>query len=154
MPNIEARLKELGIELPSENNPAANYIPSVQVGNIVFLAGQTCKWNGVLQYKGKVGREYSLEEAQQAARLCGLNLLLQIKNACGGNLDKVKRVVKICVFVNSTDDFIDHAKVANGVSDLFVDVFGENGRHVRTSSSSNSLPSNCTVEVDAIFEVL
>lgn len=150
---IEDRLKSLGIELPGVNNPAANYVPYVQVGNIVFTAGQTCKWNGVLQYTGKVGKEYTIEEAQKAARLCGLNILLQIKTACNGNLEKVKRCVKINVFVNSTDDFTAHATVANGVSDLMVEVFGEKGKHVRTSSSSNSLPSNTTIEVDAIFEV-
>ncbi len=150
---IEDRLKELNIELPGVNNPAANYVPYVQVGNIVFTAGQTCKWNGVLQYTGKVGKEYTIEEAQKAARLCGLNILLQIKTACNGDLEKVKRCVKINVFVNSTDDFTAHATVANGVSDLMVEVFGEKGKHVRTSSSSNSLPSNTTIEVDAIFEV-
>lgn len=151
--NIESKLKELGIELPSENPPAANYVPAVKVGSLVFISGQTCKWNGVLQYTGKVGKDYNLEEAQRAARLCGLNILLQIKNACNGDLEKVIRCVRIGVFVNSTDDFTDHAKVANGVSDLMVAVFGENGRHVRTSISSNSLPSNTTVEVDAVFEV-
>ncbi len=152
--NIEEKLKELGIELPSENNPAANYIPAIQVGTLVFIAGQTCKWNGVLQYAGKVGKDYNLEEAQKAARLCGLNILLQIKNACIGDWNKVKNCVKIGVFVNSTDDFADHAKVANGVSDLMVAVFGEKGKHVRTSVSSNSLPSHAAVEVDAIFEVV
>lgn len=151
--SIETKLKKLNIELPAINNPAANYVPYVQVGNIVFLAGQTCKWNGVLQYSGKVGREYSLEEGQQAARLCGLNILLQIKNACGGSLEKVRRCVRINVFINSTDDFTEHAQVANGVSDLMVQVFEEKGKHVRTSLSSNALPGNTTIEVDAIFEV-
>lgn len=150
---IEDRLKQLGIELPGVNNPAANYVPYVQVGNVVFTAGQTCKWNGVLQYAGKVGKDYTVEEGQKAARLCGLNILLQIKTACGGDLEKVKRCLRINVFVNSTDDFVDHAKVANGISDLMVEVFGEKGKHVRTSSSSNALPGNTAVEVDAIFEV-
>ncbi len=150
---IEERLKTLGIELPEINLPAANYVPYIKVNNLVFIAGQTCKWNGVLKYAGKVGTEYSLEEAQKAARLCGLNILLQIKNACGGDLEKVKQCVRINVFVNSTDDFTQHAQVANSVSDLMIDVFGEKGRHVRTSLSSNALPSNTTIEVDAIFEV-
>ncbi len=150
---IEERLKTLGIELPEINLPAANYVPYIKVNNLVFIAGQTCKWNGVLKYAGKVGAEYSLEEAQKAARLCGLNILLQIKNACGGDLEKIRQCVRINVFVNSTDDFTQHAQVANSVSDLMIDVFGEKGRHVRTSLSSNALPSNTTIEVDAIFEV-
>ncbi len=153
MTTIENRLKELGIELPDNNPPAANYIPYSKVGNLVFLAGQTCKWNGVLQYAGKVGKEYNLEQAKEAARLCGLNVIMQIKAACGGNLELVKKCVRINVFINCTDDFADHATVANGISDLMVAVFGENGKHVRTSSGSNALPSHTTVEVDAIFEV-
>ncbi|MDA0967325.1 MAG: RidA family protein [Proteobacteria bacterium] len=150
---IEQKLKDLGINLPDSNPPAANYIPYTTVGNLVFIAGQTCKWHGELQYAGKVGEKYSLEEAQKAARLCGLNVLMQIKHACNGNLEKVKKCVRLGVFLNSTDNFSDQAKVANGVSDLMVEVFGENGRHVRTTTSSNSLPSQTTVEVEAVFEV-
>jgi enamine deaminase RidA (YjgF/YER057c/UK114 family) len=152
--NIDARLSELGIELPGLNNPAANYVPFVKVGALVFIAGQTCKWNGALQYAGKIGKEYSVEEGVKAARLCGLNILLQLKNACDGNWESIKRCVRINVLINSTDDFLEHAKIANGVSDLIIDVFGENGKHVRVSSGSNSLPGNSTVEVDAIFEVV
>ena len=151
--NVEARLKSLGIELPAVNNPAANYVPFVQAGNLVFIAGQTCKWNGILQYAGKIGQKYSVDEGVQAARLCALNILLQIKNACNGDWEKITRCVRVNVFVNSTDDFTEHAKIANGVSDLIVEIFGEKGKHVRTSSSSNALPGGTTVEVDAIFEV-
>lgn len=151
---IETKLKELGIELPLENPPAANYIPYFKTGNLVFIAGQTAKWNGKLQYAGKVGRDYNLEEAQKAARLCGLNIILQIKNALGGDLEKVSHCIRLGVFINSTDDFSEQAQVANGVSDLMVAVFGDKGRHVRTTVSSNSLPSQTAVEVDAIFEVL
>lgn len=153
MNNIDAKLQELGIELPLENPPAANYIPYYRTGNLVFIAGQTAKWNGKLQYSGKVGKDYTLEEAQKAARLCGLNVLLQIKNALDGNLEKVTHCVRLGVFVNSTDDFCEQAKVANGVSDLMVEVFGDKGRHVRTTVSSNTLPSQTAVEVDAIFEI-
>ena len=103
---------------------------------------------------GKVGKDYSLEEAQKAARLCGLNVLLQIKNALDGDLEKVSQCVRLGVFVNSTAEFYDQAKVANGVSDLMVEIFGEKGRHVRTTVSSNALPSQTAIEVDAIFEVL
>jgi enamine deaminase RidA (YjgF/YER057c/UK114 family) len=153
MITTEERLKELDIKLPEINNPAANYVPFVQVDKLVFIAGQTCKWNGVLQYKGKIGKDYTIVQGQEAARLCGLNILLQIKNACNGDWSKIKRCVRINVFVNSADDFLDHATIANGVSDLFVEVFGEKGKHVRTSLSSNSLPGDSAVEVDAIFEV-
>ena len=153
MKNIDARLKELGIELPDSNMPAANYIPYYKTGNLVFIAGQTAKWNGQLKYSGKVGKDYSLEEAQEAAHLCGLNILLQIKNALNGDLDKVHHCVRLGIFVNSTNDFSEQAKVANGVSDLMVEVFGEKGRHVRTTVSSNSLPSHTAVEVDAVFEI-
>lgn len=153
MMQIEKKLKQLNIQLPDSNQPVANYIAYTKVGNLVFIAGQTCKWNGELQYAGKVGDKYSLEEAQKAARLCGLNILMQIKNACDGDLEKVKKCVRLGVFVNSTDDFDSQAKVANGVSDLMVEVFGEKGKHVRTTASSNSLPSHTTVEVEAIFEV-
>ncbi len=151
---VNEKLKELGIELPSENPPAANYIPYSQVGSLLFIAGQTAKWNGKLQYSGKLGQDYTLEDGQKAARLCGLNILLQAKNACDGNLDKIARCIRLGVFVNSTDDFMDQAKVANGVSDLMVEVFGDKGRHVRSTVSSNALPSQTAVEVDAVFEVL
>ncbi|MDB2414373.1 RidA family protein [Rickettsiales bacterium] len=153
MSDIENRLKELGIELPESNLPAANYIPYYKTGNLIFIAGQTAKYNGKLEYAGKAGDKYSLEEAQKAARLCGLNILFQLKQALEGDLGKVKHCVRLGVFVNSTDDFCGQAKVANGVSDLMVDVFADKGKHVRTTVSSNSLPSHSTVEVDAIFEI-
>lgn len=150
---ISERLIRLGIELPESNPPAANYIPYTKVDNLVFIAGQTAKWNGKLQYSGKVGQKYDIQAAQKAARLCGLNILLQIKHALNGNLEQIKKCVRLGVFVNSTDDFSDQAKVANGVSDLIVEVLGEKGKHVRTTTSSNSLPSQTAVEVEAIFEI-
>lgn len=151
--SIDERIKSLGIELPQVNPPAANYIPYTKTGSLVFIAGQTCKWNGVLQYTGKVGREYNVQEGQQAARLCALNVLLQIKNACGGSLDKVKQCLRLTIFINAVEDFTEHAKIADGASNLMVDVFGDRGKHVRTSLGANSLPSQTTVEIDAIFEV-
>ncbi len=154
MVTVEEKLKKLNIKLPDFNLPVANYISYNQVGNLVFVAGQTCKWNGQLQYAGKVGKEYSVEQGQEAARLCGLNILMQIKIACDGDFERVKKCVRLGVFVNSSDDFYQQAKVANGVSDLMVEVFGDKGKHVRTTVSSNSLPSNTAVEVEAIFEVL
>lgn len=153
MGKIDARLNELGIDLPDSNPPSANYVPYVKTGNLVFISGQTAKWNGVLQYKGKAGETFSLEEAQQAARLCAFNVLLQLKTACDGDLDKVKRCVKLTVFVHAADDFTDHAKVANGASDVMVEVFGDAGRHARSAVGHSSLPNGTTAEVEAVFEV-
>ncbi len=150
---ITKRLAELGIELPASNPPAANYIPYLITGNYVHISGQTCKWNGEVQYAGKLGKEFTLDEGKQAARVCGLNVLLQLKSACSGDLEKVVQCVKLTVYVNSTDSFAEQSQVANGVSDLMVDVFGEKGRHTRTSVSANSLPLHSAVEVDAIFEI-
>jgi enamine deaminase RidA (YjgF/YER057c/UK114 family) len=147
------RLAEMGIALPESNTPAANYVPYHTVGNILFTAGQTCKWNGKLQFAGKIGREFSVEQGQEAARLCGLNLIMQAKNACDGDLERIKKCVKLNIFLNCTDEFTDHATVANGVSDLMVAVFGEKGKHTRVTSGSNSLPGNSAVEVDAVFEI-
>jgi enamine deaminase RidA (YjgF/YER057c/UK114 family) len=151
--SIEARLQELGIELPDVNPPGGNYVPYRITGNLVFIAGQTCKWNNQLQYTGKVGKDYTLQEGQDAARICGLNILMHLKTACEGNLEQVRACIRIGVFINSTDDFIGHAQVANGVSDLMVAVFGDKGKHSRTSVSANSLPSHSAVEVEALFEV-
>lgn len=150
---IETRLKEMGITLPECNPPAANYLPFKKVKDQLFIAGQTCRWNGTMQYTGRLGADTSIEDGKKAAKLCGLNLLLQIKQACDGNLDSVLSCIKLTVFVKSTDDFMDQAKVANGVSDLMVDIFGNAGRHVRAAVGVNALPSGSTVEVDAIFEI-
>src|SRR5262245_8072406 len=121
---IDGRLKELKIELPAAAKPVANYVPVVRTGNLAFVAGQVTYLNGECKFIGKLGREFSIEQGQQAARLCGLNLLAQVKAALDGDLDRVKRCVKLVVFVNSMADFKDQPKVANGVSDLMVEVFG------------------------------
>jgi enamine deaminase RidA (YjgF/YER057c/UK114 family) len=110
-------------------------------------------WNGEFKFIGKLGKEFGVEQGQQAARLCGLNIIAQLKAALGGDLDRVKRVVRLGVFVNSTDDFHDQPKVANGVSDLMVEVFGDAGKHARSAVGVNTLPLNVAVEVDAVFEV-
>jgi len=110
-------------------------------------------WNGEFKYVGKLGRDFSVEEGQAAARLCGLNILAQLKAALNGDLDRVTRCVKLGVFVNSTDDFTDQPKVANGVSDLMVEVLGDAGKHARFAVGTNALPLNVAVEVDAVFEV-
>ena len=153
MSQIEQRLKQLGIELPNASAPAANYVPYVVTGNLVFISGQLCLWNGERRYPGKVGAEVSVEEAIEAARLCGLNLIAWLKEAAGGDLDRVARVVKLGGFVNSVASFSDQPKVINGCSNLMVDVFGDKGRHARAAVGVNVLPFNLAVEVEGVFEL-
>ena len=150
---IEARLKELGITLPAQPTPAANYAPFVKVGNHVFMSGQITSLNGELTFVGKVGRDFTVEEGSEAARICALNILAHLKAACDGDLDKVIRCVRLGGFVNCPEDFKDQPKVINGASDLMVEVFGEKGRHTRAAVGVSSLPFGVAVEVDAIFEV-
>ena len=151
---IEARLKELGLDIPTPAAPAANYVPFVVSGRHVFLAGQITLWNGELRHVGKLGAGIELKEGQEAARLCALNLIAQAKAACGGDLDRVARWIKITGFVNCTPDFTDQPKVVNGASDLLVQIFGERGRHARAAVGAPALPFNVAVEVDGIFEIV
>ncbi len=150
---IEARLAELGIALPRPSAPAANYIPFTIGGNLVFIAGQVTFDNGEVRYVGKVGADLGVEEGQAAARLCGLNLIAQLKVACGGDLDRVVRCIKLGVFVNAPASFTRHPEVANGASDLMVAVFGNAGRHARFAVGAGSLPRGVAVEADGIFEI-
>ncbi len=150
---IDARLKEMGIDLPEAAAPVANYVAYVVAGNLVFVSGQVTVENGEFKYIGKVGSDFSVEQGQEAARLCGLNILAQLKAACGGDLDRVKRIVKLGGFVNSTPDFKDQPKVINGVSDLMVEVFGEKGKHARAAVSAGALPVGVAVEVDCVAEI-
>jgi len=149
---IAARLKELNIELPKAAAPVANYVPVVIAGNTAYVSGQVTVFNGEFKYQGKLGKEFSVEDGQKAARLCGLNIVAQLAAALG-DLDRVKRVAKLGVFVNSTPDFADQPKVANGVSDLMAEIFGEQGKHARSAVGVNVLPLNVAVEVDAIVEI-
>ena len=154
MPGIvEARLRELGIEIADAPSPAANYVPYTTSGNLVFVSGQGTLRDGELRYIGKLGREFTIDEGYQAARICAVNVLAQLRNACGGDLDRVTRVLKICGFVNSMPDFTAQPKVVNGASDLFVEVFGEIGRHARIAIGAPVLPDDIAVEVEAIFEI-
>ncbi len=143
----------LNIKLPTINSPVANYRAFKKIGNTLFIAGQTCRENGKMKFSGKVGKDLDIEQAKEAARLCGLNILSQVSEACDGDLSKVKSCVRLNVFVNCESNFADHAIVANGASDLMVEVFGENGKPTRTSVGVSSLPSNSAVEIDAIFEI-
>ena len=150
---IEARLNELDIELPEAPSAAANYVPYVVTGNLVFVAGQVPFVDGELKYLGQVGKDIELEEAQAAARVCALNIIAQIKAACDGDLDRVVRCVKLGGFVNSSDGFDRQPWVINGASDLIAEVFGDKGRHARFAVGSNALPLGVSVEIDAVFEI-
>jgi enamine deaminase RidA (YjgF/YER057c/UK114 family) len=149
---IDARLKELGITLPDAPAPAANYVPYVRTGALVFVSGQISQGpDGLI--KGKLGDSMDVAAGADAARRCGLSLIAQAKAALGGDLDRITRVVKLTGFVNSTSDFTDQPKVINGCSDLMVDVFGDAGRHARAAVSAPALPLGVAVEIEAIFEV-
>jgi len=150
---IDARLIELGIDLPEAAAPAANYVPYVITGNLVFISGQITLWNGDPMYKGRLGENLSLDDGLAAARLCGLNLIAQLKAACGGDLDRVSGCVRLGGFVNCTPDFTDHPKVINGASDLMAKVFGEAGKHARAAVGCSSLPLGVAVEVEGVFEI-
>ena len=150
---IDARLKELDISLPSPPTPVASYVPFVISGNLVFISGQVTLAADGLKYLGTVGKDLSVEDGKAAARLCAINTLAQLKAATGGNLDRVKRCVKVGVFVNAIPGFAQQPEVANGASDLFVEVFGDAGRHARSAVGAGSLPRNVAVEVEAIFEI-
>ncbi len=150
---VDARLAELGIDVPDAAAPVANYVGYVQTGNLVFVSGQVPIKDGQFQYQGKLGESMSLEDAQAAARLCAINVIAQVKAACGGDLDRVTRVVKLTGFVNSTGDFTDQPKVVNGASDLMVEVFADKGRHSRAAVSAAALPVGVAVEVEAVVEV-
>ena len=153
MSTIDARLAELGLTLPAAAAPAANYVPYVQSGNLVFVSGQITLQDGALQFVGRVGEDFTTEQGYEAAKLCGLNLIAQVKAACDGDLDRVKRVVRLGGFVNCTADFTDQPKVINGASDLMAEVFGDAGKHARAAVGVNSLPLGVAVEVEGLFEI-
>lgn len=152
MGQIEQRLKKLGITLPAPNAPVANYVPYVISGPLLFISGQISNGPGGV-FKGKLGGTLTLEEGAAAARLCAINILAQINAALNGDLDRVKRIVKLGGFVNCVPEFEDQPKVINGASDLMVAVFGDAGRHARAAVGAPSLPLGAAVEVDAIVEI-
>jgi enamine deaminase RidA (YjgF/YER057c/UK114 family) len=152
MSKVEDRLKAIGVELPQPVAPVANYVPFVRSGNLVTISGQiSIAPDGGI--KGTVGVDVDLETAQKAARLCGINLLAQMKAACDGDLDRVVRVVKLGGFVQAGPDFIDIPKVINGCSDLMVEALGDAGRHARSAVGVYKLPLGFAVEVDAVVEI-
>jgi enamine deaminase RidA (YjgF/YER057c/UK114 family) len=152
MSKVDNRLRELGVDLPAPPAPVASYVPFVEVGGIVYISGQVSSsaQGGV---KGRLGAGLGLEEGQAAARLCALNILAQLKAACGGDLDRVIRAVKISGFVNVTPEFDAIPAVVNGCSDFLLEVFGEAGKHARAAVGVANLPLGFAVEADAVFAI-
>ena len=151
---IEVKLAELGITLPRPAPPIATYVPYVVTGDLVVISGQLPLLDGKLLVTGKLGGTVALEAGQQAAQRCFINLLAQLKAACGGDLDRVRKVVRLGGYIACTPDFTRHAEVMNGASDLALAVFGEIGRHARTTVGVPALPLDAAVEVEGMFEIL
>jgi enamine deaminase RidA (YjgF/YER057c/UK114 family) len=150
---ISERVRALGLELPQTAAPAANYVPFVRTGNLVFLAGQIAQFNGRRPYLGKVGGGLSAEEGVKAAELCGLNILAWIAAVVADDAERIVRCVRLGGFVNCVPEFLEQPRVINGASDLIVKVLGDKGRHARTAVGTNVLPFDVAVEIDAIFEI-
>ncbi len=151
---IESKLKELGINIPDVGKPVASYVPFTIANNIVYVSGQLPAESGDIKVAGIVGKDVSLEDAQKAARICAINLIAVVKAACNGDLSKVKKVLNLTVLVASSPDFTSQHLVANGASDLFVEVFGnEIGSHSRAAFGIASIPRNGAVEIAGIFEI-
>lgn len=150
---VEKRLAELRLELPQVPRPIANFDPFVLRDSVVYLSGQTCELGGKVLYSGRIGEPSSIDEGKRAAELCALNLLAALKLACGGNLDRVKRCIRVGGFVQAAPGYPLVPQVVDGASDLFVGLWGQQGRHARTAVGVSTLPQNALVEVDAIFEI-
>jgi enamine deaminase RidA (YjgF/YER057c/UK114 family) len=150
---VEAKLAELGITLPRPMPPIANYVPYVVTGSLVVVSGQVPAIDGKIAITGKVSWGVSIEQAKEAARLCFINVLVHLKAACGGDLDRVRRVVRLGGFIAAPSEFNQHAQVMNGASDLAVAIFGEAGRHARSTIGVPSLPADAAVEVEGMFEI-
>ena len=148
---IDERLRALGVELPTPSAPGVNYVPTVRSGNLLFISGRLSQWNGERRFIGKLGREFTVEQGQQAARLCALNLIAHVRQALDGDLDRVTRWIRVAGFVNSTPDFVGQSQVINGASHLFVEVFGEAGRQARMAVRVSPLPYD--VAVEAVVEI-
>ena len=152
--SIEKKLKELNINLPKAPDPVGAYVAFKKTGKLIFISGQLPIGIDGKLVKGKIGKDISLEDGQQAAKLCAINILAQAKKAADGDLNKINKCIKITGFVNSSDNFTDQPKIINPASELLSSVFGDNGKHARAAVSTNSLPLGVAVEIDAIFELL
>jgi enamine deaminase RidA (YjgF/YER057c/UK114 family) len=150
---IDARLAQLSIELPTPPAPVAAYVPYVQTGNLVFISGQVSFLGDDKSSTGKIDAELTPEQGYQAARNSALNTLAHLKNACGGDLDRVTRCVSLRIYVASVADFTGQPAVANGASELFGEVFGDAGKHSRAAVGVTALPLNCAVEVESVWEI-
>jgi len=153
MGSVERRLAELRIELPEPSRPGANYVPFLRSGDLLFLTGQLSQWNGERRFLGKLGREFGVAEGRDAARLCALNLLAHLNQALEGDLNRMRHCVRVAGYVNSVPDFTGQSQVVDGASGLFVELFGEAGRHTRMAVGVAALPYGVAVEVEAVFEV-
>lgn len=154
MGKIDSRLKALGIVLPKPQEPKiAKILPFNLMGNLLIVSGQLPQWEGDVRFVGKVGREFSLDEGREAARLAALNVLAQTRAALGGDLDRVRRILKLGGFVNCTPEFREVAQVVNGASELMIDVFGDAGRHARTAIGAANMPLGVAVEIEAFIDV-
>ena len=150
---IEDKLKKLNIVLPEPKAPVGAYVATKIVGNLLFISGQVSIDKSTKLITGKIGKDLNLDEGYEAAKRCGLSIVAHVKNACGGDLDRIKTCVKLTGYVNSTDNFKDQPKIINGASDIIAQIFDEKGDHTRAAVSVNSLPLGVAVEVDAIFEI-
>jgi enamine deaminase RidA (YjgF/YER057c/UK114 family) len=151
--DVDGRLAGLNLALPSAAAPVANYLPYLQTGNLLFIAGQAPIRNGKYEFVGRVGDTVSLQDAQAAAQLCGLNLLAQVRAACNGDWGRVTRCVRVCGYVSSTPGFFDYPQVLDGCSNLMVAALGEAGKHVRSVMGASGLRANVPIVVDAVFEI-
>ena len=151
--SFDKKIKELDINFPEAKAPVGNYVATKIVGKLLFISGQISIDEKGELIKGKVGKDFDTDQAYQAAKRCGLSIISQAKNACDGDLSKIKSCIKLTGFVNSIDTFTDQPKVINGASDLMASIFGEVGMHTRAAVSTNSLPLGVAVEIDAIFEL-
>ena len=151
---IEDKLKKLNIILPEPKAPVGAYVATKVVGKLLFISGQVSIDKNTKLITGKIGKNLNLDEGYEAAKRCGLSIVAHVKNACGGDLDRIKTCVKLTGYVNSTEEFKDQPKIINGASDIIAKVFEQKGEHTRAAISANSLPLGVAVEVDAIFEII
>ncbi|CAM4234759.1 Endoribonuclease L-PSP/chorismate mutase-like domain-containing protein [Bordetella tumbae] len=150
---LSARLRELGMTLPSTNPPRGAYVPAMRAGDLLFIAGQAPRLDGVLKFSGRVGRDISIEAGREAAQICALNVLGHLAHACDDQLDRVVAAVRLAGVVNCAEDFTAHSQVLDGASELIAAVLGDRGRHARIATGASSLPSGMAVEVEAIFQL-